>query len=268
MARRKSGVKGDVLYLLKERKPLPIEIYAKQVFKLTRSLLLDLGIFILIYIILKVFGLPIFIVYTLGAIMVITTITIGLIQLKNEREKHTNTWADMVESNYTLYEKENVKIEQDILNQLIEVNQGKGKLPTVRRLYTILTVNKKGEVILTEDSEKVYEYKELKEKVCKDPLLDKVGYNNYIETLYKIKEEKKLSEQVRLSKKRVEEDREVANQDMVLSNMYIKEYKRQHGESKLPTSLTLEKERIEQELVILNQEMAHLQEELQSIEYN
>src|SRR5699024_403366 len=132
----------------------------------------------------------------------------------------------------------------------------------VRRLYTLLKINSKGEVYLTEDCRTLKSVEDYRKSYCKDAMLDESGMKKLNNAFKLVKEDIILEERIEESEKEIKEVSIELNKERELQHKYLVEYHQKYGETSEPTNLLEEKQRLDIKVEKLDNKLGDLTEDL------
>lgn len=128
----------------------------------------------------------------------------------------------------------------------------------VRRLYTILGVNKDGEVYVTKGCRELTKEEGYKGRYCKDSALDLGGLLQLNNTFKLLQEDKQREYEIAQFKEKSEKRRAKLQAKQLTQKKYDELYDKKYGKTSEPEELLREKERLDKDIKLLSDELTYL----------
>lgn len=128
----------------------------------------------------------------------------------------------------------------------------------VRRLYTILGVNKDGEVYVTKGCRELTKEEGYKGRYCKDSALDLEGLLQLNNTFKLLQEDKQREYEIAQFKEKSEKRRAKLQAKKLTQKKYDELYDKKYGKTSEPEELLREKERLDKDIKLLSDELTYL----------
>lgn len=135
----------------------------------------------------------------------------------------------------------------------------------VRRLYTILGVNKDGEVYVTKGCRELTKEEGYKGRYCKDSALDLEGLLQLNNTFKLLQEDKQREYEIAQFKEKSEKRRAKLQAKKLTQKKYDELYDKKYGKTSEPEELLREKERLDKDIKLLSNDLTYLTVDLEGL---
>lgn len=154
---------------------------------------------------------------------------------------------------------------KDINDFVIVGEEKEGKEGKVRRIYTLLEVDRENQLSVDCQVRYLSHEEDYKSDVCLDREITKSEWKKVKTTYKKISKDKKLTYDLDKSQKKVIEDRKNLLKEKQKRLNFQNQYYKEHGENPLPLNLDKERVKLDTKITNLGNNLNKLEEELEEL---